>query len=76
MTLHLDRNTTVPGAVGKVNGHSIRVGRKLQLADNAGGSVLVRMLGIRLLRRRVCFLNSRPLHASATVHASYYAVSS
>lgn len=45
MTLPFDRNTTVPDAVGKVNGHSIRVGRKLQLADKSGGFVLVRMLG-------------------------------
>ena len=45
MTLHFDRNTTVPDAMGKVNGHSISVGRKLQLADNAGDFVLVRMLG-------------------------------
>lgn len=42
MILHIDRNTTVTDAVGKVNGHSIRVGRKLQLADNAGGFIQVR----------------------------------
>ena len=29
--LHIDRNTTVPDAVGKVNGHSVRVGRELNL---------------------------------------------
>ena len=44
MIVHMDRNATVPNAVGKVHGHSIRVVRKLQLADNAGGFVLVRML--------------------------------
>ena len=42
MIPHMDRNTTVPDPVGKLNGHSIRVGRKLQLADNAGAFVLVR----------------------------------
>ena len=42
MIVHMDRNTTVPNAVGKVHGHNIRVGRKLQLADNAGDFVLVR----------------------------------
>ena len=41
--VHMERKATVPNAVGKVHGHSIRVVCKLQLADNAGGFVLVRM---------------------------------
>ena len=43
-TLHIDSNTAVPDAVGQVNSHIVCVGRKLQLAHNAGGFVLVRML--------------------------------